>query len=430
MTSIKKSSSGAEEEVAFQATFGEGLGVLAQRLIGCGHSLSAATIARLKNPVLLGELRVYRDDPQKVILGLVGSAETLWAKFSTEYQKAFLTAFVSKWGSDNICMVIGGNSGSGVTHVTTQWVKENFPTIRLISMIPVVNKATGLAICGMGVALYEPHDDGELDSRPQRYSYMSAEGVVRIHEDAHNKLIYNPRPAAPAKDASQETVTAHWEHSFVTAGDGALLTEPMAGAWVNHTIWPLNIEGGGAGRQQIMAFMIHFLNGELSVLEGGPGTRNELRAFAEKTPFNSNPTISSCVNSTYLLSLIQNELTAKDKEIAALTKKLKVATKTQKGEHYRSVEESDAAYREYCVSSTEAARKFTINWSSSSPPNEYVWEKNCQHSAIPRFAGYKKLSGDGPQFVKIGPGSQVYGCFEGGAGRNFYGSHDLVIGML
>jgi len=69
---------------------------------------------------------------------------------------------------------------------------------------------------------------------------------------------------------------------------------------------------------------------------------------------------------------------------------------------------------------------YSINWTPGTI-SEYVWEPNCKHHAIPNFSGYKKIKGDGPQFVKVGPGSQYYACFLNGAGRNFYGSHKLQI---
>jgi len=72
---------------------------------------------------------------------------------------------------------------------------------------------------------------------------------------------------------------------------------------------------------------------------------------------------------------------------------------------------------------------YSINWAVGAT-NQYVWNQGCVHHAIPKFDGFKKISGPGPQFIKVGPGPQLYGCFEGGAGRNFYGSHDLVITKL
>ena len=72
------------------------------------------------------------------------------------------------------------------------------------------------------------------------------------------------------------------------------------------------------------------------------------------------------------------------------------------------------------------AARYSINWTRDAV-NVYKWESQCQHHAIPCFAGYKKITGDGPKFVKVGPGAQLYGCFEDGAGRNFYGSHALEI---
>ena len=70
--------------------------------------------------------------------------------------------------------------------------------------------------------------------------------------------------------------------------------------------------------------------------------------------------------------------------------------------------------------------KYSINWVVGTS-NEYVWKLGCVHHAIPRFDGFEKISGSGPQFIKVGPGAQLYGCFENGGGRNFYGSHKLEI---
>ena len=73
--------------------------------------------------------------------------------------------------------------------------------------------------------------------------------------------------------------------------------------------------------------------------------------------------------------------------------------------------------------------KYSINWVAGTS-NEYVWNLGCVHHAIPRFDGFKKISGAGPQFIKVGPGSQLYGCFEDGGGRNYYGAHKLEINEL
>ena len=85
-------------------------------------------------------------------------------------------------------------------------------------------------------------------------------------------------------------------------------------------------------------------------------------------------------------------------------------------------------------SSAQSARStrdvYAINWDSEFSMGKFVWDDNCSHNAIPNFAGYKKISGNGPELIKVGPGTQLYGCFEGGAGRNFYGSHDLTITIL
>ena len=70
--------------------------------------------------------------------------------------------------------------------------------------------------------------------------------------------------------------------------------------------------------------------------------------------------------------------------------------------------------------------KYSINWTAGTS-NEYIWNLDCVHHAIPLFDGFKKISGTGPQFIKVGPGSQLYGCFEDGGGRNYYGSHKLEI---
>ena len=73
--------------------------------------------------------------------------------------------------------------------------------------------------------------------------------------------------------------------------------------------------------------------------------------------------------------------------------------------------------------------RYSINWTRGAE-NVYKWESQCRHHAIPCFAGYKKISGNGPQFVKVGPGHQIYACFEDGGGRNFYGSHAIEIVKL
>lgn len=75
------------------------------------------------------------------------------------------------------------------------------------------------------------------------------------------------------------------------------------------------------------------------------------------------------------------------------------------------------------------AARYSINWTRGAV-NVYKWETQCLHDAIPCFAGYKKISGNGPQFVKVGPGHQIYACFEDGGVRNFYGSHALEIVKL
>ena len=73
--------------------------------------------------------------------------------------------------------------------------------------------------------------------------------------------------------------------------------------------------------------------------------------------------------------------------------------------------------------------RYSMNWIRGAV-NVYEWEPQCQHHAIPCFAGYKKITGEGPKFVKVGPGAQLYGCFEDGGARNFYGSHEFKIVKL
>jgi hypothetical protein len=70
---------------------------------------------------------------------------------------------------------------------------------------------------------------------------------------------------------------------------------------------------------------------------------------------------------------------------------------------------------------------FSINWFEHRR-GVYAWSEECHHSAIPTFAGYVKISGDGPTYIYKHPtAGYVYGCFDHGAGRNFYGRHTLTI---
>ena len=70
---------------------------------------------------------------------------------------------------------------------------------------------------------------------------------------------------------------------------------------------------------------------------------------------------------------------------------------------------------------------FSINWFEHRP-GVYAWSEECHHSAIPTFAGYVKIRGDGPTYIYKHPtAGYVYGCFDHGAGRNFYGQHTLTI---
>ena len=316
-----------EEETKFQTAYTTALSLLSARLGARDIELSEATIGRMKNPKLLAELRDFRRNPKKVILCLVGSAGQMWGSYSEEYQVAFISAFVAQWGAENIMIVIGGNSGTGVTCLTTTLVKTEFPAIRLISMIPVVNKATGLAICGMGVNLYDA-------------TGASINGSLTL-------------PPGPPKDATSGATADYWLHSFSTDGAGELLVDPMPGAWENHTVWPLNIEGGGRGRQQIMAFLMNFFLARLGVLEGGPGTLNEVQAFVEKTESNPNPTICSFVNSTYLFSLLQGELATKNQKINEL-EALAVAFAAEKVEMLASFGAEKAALKAEFATAMEA----------------------------------------------------------------------------
>tara|TARA_B110000211_G_scaffold121838_1_gene140552 strand:+ start:868 stop:1134 length:267 start_codon:yes stop_codon:yes gene_type:complete len=73
------------------------------------------------------------------------------------------------------------------------------------------------------------------------------------------------------------------------------------------------------------------------------------------------------------------------------------------------------------------AQTFLINWDKDHP-GVYAWREECHHPAIPTFAGYVKISGDGPMYIYKHPtAGYVYGCFDHGAGRNFYGQHTLTI---
>lgn len=60
---------------------------------------------------------------------------------------------------------------------------------------------------------------------------------------------------------------------------------------------------------------------------------------------------------------------------------------------------------------------YSINWHPHRR-GVYVRKAECRHSAMPPFAGYAKIRGDGPMFIYEDPTTgYVYGCFEGGGGR-------------
>lgn len=320
----------------------------------CGYSLGYECIEHLQNPEMLEIFASFSVNPRKEILMFIGSAEKLWAKHSEAFLRSYLATVVAKQGAENLLVVVGGNDGLGTTYVVTKILAELYPKVRLISIIPVVNKETRRAVCGMGVSTYEQdapdrviEDTQQFDDygRPvpdglEKDKIRAAEkalkemeklptGVGGLLQEAKRSLncyvssayrkypppiqiarVLVPTHAVP-DDFPDEFPDAksYWDNSFRTSGGGEMLTEPMQGFWDNHTIWPIS-HGGGDVRQQVMTFVVNFFNGQCAVLEGGGGTLNELKGFTTKTVANPNPTTSILINSTFLLSLMQKEIDA------------------------------------------------------------------------------------------------------------------------
>tara|TARA_B110000908_G_C10234695_1_gene442634 strand:+ start:297 stop:1442 length:1146 start_codon:yes stop_codon:yes gene_type:complete len=326
----------------------------------CQYFLGDDDVARLMNPEMLELFAKYSTDSRKQILMFIGSAEKLWGMYSEDYLRAYLAKVVAKWGEEHLMVVVGGNDGTGTTYVVTNILAELYPEVRLISIIPVVNKETRRAVCGMGVSTYEqdapgrvavvarvddygrPTPDGLKKDKIRAAKTALAEmkklpiGIVGLLRDARSSLtdyvrqvdLEHPpleqiaRTLIPTQDEPvvfQEPLpdgNSYWKHSFVTSGGGELLTDPEQGYWDNHTVWPI-ADGGGPVRQQVMAWLVNFFKGQCAVLEGGGGTLNEIQAFSAKTQANPSPTTSILINSTFLLSLMQkkiNALTAKTEE--------------------------------------------------------------------------------------------------------------------
>jgi len=254
----------------------------------CGYSLGYDCIDHLNNPDMLETFAEYSTDRRKHILMFIGSAEKLWGKHSEAYLRSYLKTVVAKWGEEHLLVVVGGNDGKGTTYVVTKILAELYPGVRLFSIIPVVNKETRRAVCGMGVSTYE-------QDAPDRTLIPTHDGPAVFPDEFPDARSY-------------------WDNSFRTGAE--MLTEPMQGLWGNHTVWPIS-HGGGIVRQQLMAWLVNFFKGECAVLEGGGGTLNEIRAFSTKTTTNPSPTINILINSSFLLSLMQKEvdaLTAKTEE--------------------------------------------------------------------------------------------------------------------
>ena len=72
------------------------------------------------------------------------------------------------------------------------------------------------------------------------------------------------------------------------------------------------------------------------------------------------------------------------------------------------------------------SQTFLINWNKGHP-GVYAWSEKCNHAAIETFAGFIKISGDGPIYIHKNPAGFAYGYFADGSGRNFYGQHTLTI---
>ena len=326
-----------------------------------GYTLSSGDIGRLMNSEMLGLFAEYSTDGRKEILMFIGSAGKWWGKHSEAFLRSYLATVVAKWGVEHLLVVVGGNDGEGTTYVVTKILAELYPKVRLISIIPVVNKETRRAVCGMGVSTYEQdapdrviEDTQQVDAygRPfpdglEKDKIRTAEkalkemeglpiGIGGLLQDAKRALTdyvsnahckYPPpiqiaRTLVPTQDEPDDfpdefpDAKSYWENSFGTSGGGEMLTEPMQGFWNNHTVWPIS-HGGGLVRQQVMALIVNFFKGQCAVLEGGGGTLNEIQAFSTKTEANPNPTTSILINPTFLLSLMQKEigsLTAKTEE--------------------------------------------------------------------------------------------------------------------
>ena len=331
----------------------EDLSRLKQRVIdNCGYSLGYECVERLMNPEMLETFVTFKADWRKQILMFIGSAEKLWAKHSEALLRAYLKTVVAKWGEEHLLVVVGGNDGKGTTYVVTKILAELYPRVRLFSIIPVVNKETRRAVCGMGVSTYEqdaldrssfPTQQVDEYGRPvpdglQRDKIRAAENALKEMQRlpggidgllrsakrdlelyvslAHEKYpppVQVARRLIPTQDepvvfpAEFPDAKSYWMNSFRTSGGGEMLTEPTQGLWDNHTIWPISY-GGGVVRQELMAWLVNGFNGECAVLEGGGGTLNEIKAFSTKTAANPNPTTSILINSSFLLSLMKKEI--------------------------------------------------------------------------------------------------------------------------
>ena len=375
----------------------EDLPRLKQRLIDkCGYSLGHGCVERLMKPEMLETFIAFEADWRKEILMFIGSAEKLWAKHSEAFLRAYLKTVVAKWGEEHLLVVVGGNDGKGTTFMVTKILAELYPRVQLFSIIPVVNKETRRAVCGMGVSTYEqdaldrssfPTQQVDEYMRPvpdglQRDKIRTAEkalkemeglpigigGLLRDAKEALTDYVSNahrkyPPPVQvsrrliPTQDepavfpAEFPNAESYWENSFRTSGGGEMLTEPMQGLWDNHTIYPISY-GGGLVRQELMAWLVNGFNGECAVLEGGGGTLNEIKAFSTKTAANPNPTTSIMINSTFLLSLMKKEiddLTAEKDEYGELV--VGLAARLDFGDSYRP--------KVTLVEQLEKARKLT-----------------------------------------------------------------------
>ena len=321
-------------------------------LAECGYSLGYECIEHLQNPEILEIFAEYSTDWRKEILMFIGSAEKLWAKHSEAFLRSYLATVVAKWGVEHLLVVVGGNDGAGTTYVVTKILAELYPKVRLISIIPVVNKETRRAVCGMGVSTYEQDAPGRVIEDTQQFDdygrpvpdglekdkIRSAEkalkemeglpiGIEGLLRDAKRALTdyvnsahrkYPPsiqiaRTLVPTQTVPDDfpdefpDAKSFWDNSFRTSGGGEMLAEPMQGFWDKHTVWPIS-HGGGNVRQQVMTFVVNFFGGQCAVLEGGGGTLNELKGFTTKTVANPNPTTNILINSSFLLSLMKKEI--------------------------------------------------------------------------------------------------------------------------